>query len=101
MSKTIYDLARDAIEAKQQWTAGETVTVWQGNIHKAEVREGGRDGGGLLFLVFRNGIPGQRALVKCGYLNPLEGWAFSLDDYQYSQWIKESTKILRGKVNGR
>jgi len=96
MTESIYHLARVAIETKQQWEASQSVTIWEGRAHKVTVSEGGRDGGGLLYLGFFNGKPGENALVLCGYLNPLEGWVFSLDQRVYAKWVKDATAILEG-----
>ena len=101
MDKTFFDLAREAVEARQQWPGGHSETIWQGKVCKVTVSEGGRDGGGLLFLGFFNGKPGQEAVALCGYLNPLEGWRFSLDPYAYKLWSQECAKALKRKINGR
>jgi hypothetical protein len=90
---TLYDLARQTVETKQQWQAGKTVTIWSGKSHKAYVYEGGFDGGGLLYLVFSNRRPGNEVTVKCGHLNPLKGWRFILDKHAYRNWVSKAKKL--------
>ena len=90
---TLFELARQTVEAKQQWQAGETVTLWSGKTHKACVTEGGYDGGGLLYLVFSNRRPGQEVTVTCGFLNPLRGWRFFLDKHDYRKWVSKARRL--------
>ncbi|MHC4622078.1 MAG: hypothetical protein ACYTEQ_30440 [Planctomycetota bacterium] len=94
--KTIYEMAKSTIENRQQWPSGHSETVWSGGRHSAELKEGGRDGGGLLYLVFRNGKPGQETRVTAGMLNPLKGWVFTLTDAQYQWWVSKACKTAKG-----
>ena len=90
---SLFDLARTCVEARQQWPSGHKETIWRGNSHSAYVSEGGRDGGGQLFLGLRNGKPGQQVEVIAGHLNPLEGWQFTLTREKYDQWVKKARAL--------
>ena len=81
--KTIYDLARECIESKTQWSAGETVTIWKNGSKRVQVEEYGRDGGGLLRLVLRAGR--KESSVKAGHLT-MTGWKFILAVSEYNEW---------------
>lgn len=93
---SLYDLARDLIETgKTQWSAGESVAIWRGASHSAVVTEGGRDGGGLLYLEMRNGKPGQVVRVQVGHLSPRKGWQFSLTRPEYERWAARTRREFK------
>ena len=92
---TLFELARQAIEAKPQWAAGESVTIWSSKVHKAYVNEDGRDGGGLLYLGMRNGQPGEQVEVVAGMLNPRKGWQFTLTRQDYNVWVLKVKRAYR------
>lgn len=86
----IYELAKQTVEAKRRWTSGESVTIWQNGSTKATVHEGGRDGGGLLFLRFhRDGH--VVAQTTCGILS-MTGWMFTLTDNEYTAWVRQARR---------
>jgi len=93
VTQTIYGLARKTIEDKQQWSAGETVVLWQGRRLTAYVSEYGTDGGGLLYLGMRNGNPDQTVRVQCGHLNPLTAWRFTLTRTEYHTWVEQASRL--------
>ena len=96
MTQTLFNLAEAVVKTERQWGPGQTREIWVGKKHRAYVSEGGRDGGGLLYLGLRNGKPGQQAQVICGFLDPLQGWIWALTDQEYREWVRRAVKLARG-----
>lgn len=90
---SLYNLAQELVEGKDQWTSGETCEIWRNGKCEVYVREYGYDGGGLLEMVFRNGGPWQTASIKCGYLSLRQGWLFTLEPAAYGRWVEKATRL--------
>ncbi len=92
---TIYEQARQLVEGKPQWHAGETVTLWGGQSTggpQVLVQEGGR-GGGLLRLTMKVG--NKDATVDCGHLNwEKGGWVFDLSPTRYREWTAKARRLV-------
>lgn len=88
--ETIYEMAKEAIENKQQWTAGETVTLWSNKTYKVSITEGGNDGGGLLYLDMYKATHGKPVSTVAGMLIPLAGWQFTLTLHDYNTWASKA-----------
>ena len=88
-TKTLFERAQDTIAAKQQWSAGESVTIWQGKSSSASIVEGGRDGGGLLYLVLSS--KSMRSACIAGQLS-MTGWFFRLSNQEYKSWVAKVRK---------
>ena len=102
---TIRDWVLDLLAKKSQWSSGEAVTIVQAQGCEVYVSEGGRDGGGLLFLNIRNSNPFQVVSVICGYIGQDEagrfGWVSNLTDAKYDQWVTNAkAKVVPGDGNG-
>lgn len=95
-SPSIYDQARQLVEGKPQWYSGETVTLWGSQAAggpQVLVREGGRDGGGLLHLSMKVGS--KDATVDCGHLNwEKGGWVFDLSRTRYQEWTTKARSLV-------
>lgn len=87
----LLDVARAAVNSKATWTSGERVELWSNGRWSASLVEGGRDGGGMLYLSISNGN-GQRHAALAGLL--LSGWTWTMTDAAYEQWARKARKMV-------
>ena len=90
----IYELVRESVKTRRQWPSGHAETLWQDGRYVAEIREGGRDGGGQLFLIFSNGNGLQTSAIA-GHLSYSEGWVFTLHPDEYQGWVARARRLVK------
>jgi len=79
----LYALAKHLIENTPTWPSGHSITIWSSGAVKVNVESGPTNSGRLDLVLYNS----ERHRVQCGYLNPLEGWKFTLDRATYAEWV--------------
>ena len=97
--KTIYDLAREVVESDELWMRGKTVTIWEGQNHKAQIEYNASVHD--LFLVLVN--DDAKATVRCARLpmfvdgQTLESsngrHIWTLTEREYQAWTENARQI--------
>ena len=93
--KTIYDLARETVEAERIWCRGASATIWQSERHAVTVSYSASVGD--LYLVLQNAT--ERVSVRCARLPmfvpgaAVGGYAFTLTDDDYQKWAEKAREL--------
>lgn len=91
----ILDMIKTTVDEKQRWTSGESVTLHKSKNFRVSITEGGRDGGGVLFLIGTVGEwPKHRQVTgRCGIFG-LGGWMLTMGTHSYGVWAKDCKRAL-------
>jgi hypothetical protein len=87
--KSIFELAREAVEARADRFPDEIVTLFESGRLRVTLRRY-QD---LILMTALNSDPARAEQIQVGQLSPRRGWTFSLERRAYEKWAERAQRL--------